>query len=318
MARQKSRARSDTKRKSRQKRFVWGYPLVIFLLLCVGVFLVAWTWRAVADDIIVTAKVPGPSVTAPAVITTPANGAHFMRVPVTIRGNCPTNAAYIEIFRNGLMSGSAICSGSTFQMSIDLFSGRNDLVAHVFNVTDDEGPVSSTVTIYYDKPQPTGHSTINPTTNPLLLRTDFLYKGYYIGQKVEWSLAINGGRLPYAISIDWGDGHNDVISRSSEGEFTIKHIYSHIGGYHNSYQITVKASDVAFDSAYLQFFVIVNQRNDSGLAGNIYSKTPPSLGNHWLWLAWPAYAFVLIMFFSFWLGEREELIILRKRRQLKH
>src|SRR6266550_3261904 len=100
------------------------------------------------------------------------------------------------------MSGSAICTGSRiFELQIDLFPGKNDLTAHSFNINDNEGPVSAITTVYYDIPAPSS----GQTPNPLILKTAFIYKGYYVNQEVDWPLEISGGNKPYAFNIDWGD-----------------------------------------------------------------------------------------------------------------
>src|SRR6266404_8980268 len=154
--------------KKSSKQLFLPYPLIIFLLLCVGAFLVNSTFRASAQDIKITAAIQGPPVTDPATITSPADGSHFSAVPIEVTGNCTTNAVYVEIFRNNVMSGSAICDGSsTFQLQIDLFPGKNDLTAHSFNINDNEGPVSAIVSVYYDVPQPQpGSSDSGQTANP--------------------------------------------------------------------------------------------------------------------------------------------------------
>ena len=310
--------------KQRKKLLFIPYPLVIFLMLCVGVYLTAWTFNAHADDIIVNAIVKGKAITAPAVITTPADGTHFVAVPITVDGTCPADAAYVEIFRNNVMAGSAICSGSsTFSLQIDLFAGQNKLEAHVFNITDDEGPVSAPVNVFYDvpkNPQP-GLQTSPPSSNknPLQLKTAFIYKGYYVKDEVRWPLEISGGTAPYALNVDWGDGKNSIISRKDAGQFDITHVYQHPGGFHGTYTIKAQASDGDGNYTYLEFFVIVNQRTSAGISNNIYSKGPPTLGglHEWVWLAWPIYLAVLLMVVAYKLGEREELIVLRRRHQLK-
>lgn len=330
MARPKTKKRAVRPKSGvRKRRHLFEYPLFVFLLLCTGVFLAAWTFRAAATDIIVTARIPGPPVTSPAVIDNPVNGDRFSAIPIPVNGTCPVNAAYVEIFRNGVMSGSAICEAdSTYQLSIDLFPGQNDLTAHVFNITDDEGPVSDVVTVYYDAPQPppppTSSGNKPPSSgsgynNPLILKTAFVYKGYYVGQPVEWPLQITGGSKPYVLHVDWGDKNIDVISRANDGEFKITHTYTKAAGAKGDYTVKVNASDSSGQTAYIQFFVIVNANQNSNIAGNIFSKPPPALSNSnkWLWLAWPAYVFVLIMAISYWLGEREEIIILRRQGLLK-
>jgi hypothetical protein len=54
-----------------------------------------------------------------------------------------------------------------------------------------------------------GTSRINPFT----IKTDFAYRGYKVGQSIEWTFEVSGGVPPYAINIDWGDGTNSLISQ---------------------------------------------------------------------------------------------------------
>lgn len=323
MPRQKAKKRAS--KTTKRKRFLFlPYPLVIFLFLLSGVYLVAWTFNAHADDIIVKAVIHGENIASPSVITSPSDGTHFTAVPVKVTGTCPTSAAYVEIFRNNSMSGSAMCSGSsTFEIMIDLFSGQNKLEAHVFNITDDEGPVSIAVTVYYDPPAPATPSlqTSPPAKNsdPFQIKTAFVYKGYYVNQEVQWPLEISGGTAPYALNVDWGDGQNSIISRKDAGQFDIAHTYKTPGGFHGNYTIKVQASDSEGNYSYLEFFVVVNSSTAAGVGGTIYSKGPPSLGglHQWVWAAWPIYGSLLLMVFSYMLGEREEFLLLRKRHQLK-
>jgi hypothetical protein len=330
MPRRKTAKKRPVKKK--KSRFSLPYPLVVFLLLCAGFFLVACTFGVSADDVLVTASIKAPPISSPAIITSPSSGAHFSAVPITVTGSCPPNAAYIELFRNGFMGGSAICSSSsTFEIQTDLFPGANELTAHSFNSTDDQGPVSDKVTVVYDVPQkpasqpggsvtttPPG-STPKPTGEPLTLKTAFVYKGYYVNQPVEWPIEIGGGTAPYAFNIDWGDNSNSVISRKEAGQFNITHTYTKPGDYRGNYKIKIQSSDFAGNYAYLEFFIIVNSKTDQNLIGSIYSKPPPSLGNlrSLLWVAWPAYVTTFLLLVSFKLGEREEFLILRRRGQLR-
>jgi hypothetical protein len=304
------------------------YPLILFMLLCSGVYLAANTLRSAADDIHVSAKVSGPAVIAPAGISSPVDGQHFSAVPVPVSGSCPLNAAYVEIFSNGVMKGAAICDGdSNFNLSVNLFAGSNNLTAHVFNITDDEGPVSAGVTVYYDVPAPPAQTGGQPAStpastpaaaSPLQLYTEFVYKGYYVGEEVQWPFRISGGSSPYTITIDWGDGVTSKQVQKTAGDFDITHIYERSGGEKGAFTIKVSATDSGGFSDSQQFFVIVLGRQGAVTSGNIFSKPPPNLGNSgWLWIAWPAYLVVLIMTFSFWLGEREELLLLKKKGRLR-
>jgi len=328
MSREKSVKRTK-KQIGRRRRLFLPYPLILFMLLSSGVYLAANTLRSVADDIHVSAKVSGPAVITPAVISSPVDGQHFSAVPVPVSGNCPLNAGYVEIFSNNVMKGTAICDGgSNFSLSINLFPGTNSLIAHAFNITDDEGPVSSAATVYYDAPPPPssqpsdGSKSVTPSkpaiSNPLQLYTEFVYKGYYVGDQVRWPFRISGGQAPYTVTVDWGDGATSTQSVKTAGDFDITHVYGRPGGEKGSFVVKVGAKDSAAASDSQQFFVIVVDKQGVVTSGSIFSKPPPSLNNSgWLWLAWPAYVIILIMTISFWLGEREELLILKKKDRLK-
>jgi hypothetical protein len=330
MARKSAGRRPVKKSKSRTKRAIFGYPLFVFLMLCAGVFLLTATFPGLADDVHITAKVSGPLVVNPAVITDPADGTHFSAIPINVGGTCPANAAYVEIFRNDVMSGSAICdTNQMFQLSTDLFPGANSLTAHVFNLTDDEGPVSDAVNVVYDAPQPSpptsggqpaGGSPKTPpaAASPLTVETEFVYKGYRLGDLVEWPLAVSGGRAPYTADVDWGDGSHTAYLRESAGAFTISHRYRRLPQSGNSFTIKVSVTDADGRRAFIQFFILVTSKASSAPAASIFNKPPPTISSrNWLWIAWPAYAGVSVMVISYWLGEREEMIILAKRGMLK-
>lgn len=332
MARQETNRRPVRKSTTRRGSGSLAYPLYLFLLLCAGVFLAAATIRASAIDLLVRAKVSAPLVTNKAVITSPLSGDHFTSKPIAITGTCPVNAGYVEIFDNGVMSGVAMCNvGGNFQLAVDLFLGQNTLVAHVFNITDDEGPVSDSVDVVYGVPLPpkTGDgqtstpggkkTTSRPQRQPALrLGTDFVFKGYRLGDMVVWPLRITGGQAPYVVAVDWGDKTHDRYNRPTDGAFEISHRYQSLPPEGKSYIIKVTASDAVGSSSFLQFFVIVTQDVSHGAQASIFSKPPPSLGGaNWLWYVWPAYLIILAMTLSYWLGEREELIILKRKGLLK-
>jgi hypothetical protein len=329
MARPKTRKRA-LKPVKRKKLLFIPYPLLVFLLLCVGVYLFAWTFNAHADDVIVNAIVKGKPVVEPPAITNIQSGQIFNAVPIYVSGTCPDNAAYVKIFRNGIYSGSAICENGKFDPVVDLFVGKNVITAKPYNVTDDEGPESELLTVYYQPPHPqTNLQTGQPVpvgstqkTEPLLLNTEFVYKGYFVGQEVQWPMEISGGTAPYALNVDWGDGQSSIISRKEYGKFFINHVYKQkSNSYKNQYIVKVQASDITGNYAYIQFFVIVNERSAAavGAGSSIYSKGPPTLGglHDWVWAAWPLYGALVMLVVAFKLGEHEELLLLKKKHHLK-
>lgn len=316
MTRKKTARRPIKKSKKSSKRVILGYPLFIFLLICAGVYLVVTTFNVNAASIFVTAKVHAPLVTSPATITSPVSGSYFASKPIIVKGDCPQNAAYVEIDRNQIMGGAAICNDNrNYQLSIDLLPGQNDLIARPFNITDDEGPASGVVSVLYIPPA-SGPAQSGEVL-PLMLRTNFVYRGYFVNQPLSWPISLSGGLGPYTIDVDWGDSLHDVTHHDAAGDFNIQHTYTSSGNYKNDFEITVTASDSDNQKTILQFFVIVNPKNSPMPAYNIYTKPPtPPLHRSWLALAWPAYSGVLLLTTVFWLGERQELLLLQKRHLL--
>lgn len=326
MAQKKKAARKKSKPTAhplkKASRLFLPYPLFVFLMLSVGVLLLSWTFNISAEDLKVRVKVPAPALTEPAVIESPADGTRFKEVPIKVTGSCPLDS-YVNIYRNNVFSGSALCSADkTFEISTDLFEGANELQVKAFNITDDEGPQSDPITVYYDAPKPPvepAPGTVSPppasqpSVPPLLIKSDFKYKGYFTGQLVRWPLEINGGSPPYAINVEWGDGETSLISLKEAGKFNIEHIYDKAGAEKGNYEVKISATDSAGRKTYFQFFIMVRDENAPVAPGG---TTGDSAGiadkREWLKFIWPAYGIVVLMAVSFWLGEREELIELRR------
>lgn len=343
MARQKSSYRSSKsspKRRSsvgakrlvskKKNRLLIPYPILGFTLLLIGVLLIGLTFKSqAADGYKVTAKVPAPLPTTPAVILSPANGQHFKTGLQTVSGTCPTDnypGNYVGIYRNNILSGTVLCGADNkFEVPVSLILGANELRAQIFNVTDDAGPPGLSVTVYFDPANATvPQDAQSLTIPPLLLKTDFKYLAYFVGQKVSWEMQIDGGEPSYAIKVEWGDGENSLVSRRNAGKFTIEHIYARPGSDpDNVYLIKVSAVDSGNREAYIQFFVRINPFN-SPVGGSTNNKTsatsnPTSsaISRQLLAVAWPAYGITALMVISFWFGEQEELFSLRKKGAIK-
>lgn len=326
----------------KKSRFILPWPVTVLILLAVGVLLVGWTFQAGAANLQVSAKVSAPLPTDPAIITSPSDGDRFSEIPITVEGTCPLDS-YVNIYTNNFYRGSVLCdSNGAFQLDVDLFPGANELRARVFNITDDEGPQSDPITVYYDLPVPPsppppsptpptppspsgGGSTTNPPANPpknpvatapFLIKTNFKYTGVSVGQKLQWKINVSGGTVPYALNIEWGDGENSVMSVKKAGALTIEHVYKSQGdGIKHTYNIKINGSDSVGRKAHLQLFVVVNPSKFGSIVANTIPPKPGS--DNWLLLAWPAYTVVVLMFISFWLGEKEEIIKLKKAGYLR-
>jgi hypothetical protein len=274
------------------------HPAMMLMVLIAGVLLGAWTFSASADsNVTVNGVIPAEPLTEPAVILKPKNNQHFNAKPITVSGSCPYKS-YIKLYRNNIFSGTALCgSGGGFTLETDLSNGANVLLAHIFNVTDQEGPLSDAVTVYFDSPK-----SIVPSVQPLSLSSDYRYQGYSPNQAASWTVKVIGGVAPFAFNVKWGDGNESNYVAKDNSDLVISHSYAKAG----SFNVKVSAADSANQTAFLQLTALVVNQHPSlittGSTGSIGS--PPS--RNWLWLAWPSYLFVLMLILSFWLGEREE------------
>lgn len=307
------------------------HPATMFGLLCTGVFIISWSYRAIADSYTVSAKVPAPALTEGAVITSPTNGTTFNNPSIQVIGTCPANS-YIKVYDNNTFGGVVFCaSDGTFQIRLDLYEGQNTLLAQDYNQTDDQGPVTPPVNVTYTPPvknpttpptsgQTTGNTGTQPAgTPPLLLTSDYHYQAYAVGGDYIGTLEIEGGTAPYTANIQWGDGQSSHLPFTAAGPHTIRHRYKKVG----YYAIMVTVTDHNGFKRFLQLATrIVNNRSigdiNSTLPYDTASASPqPSFFANflsgtklWLLIAWPSFLLVAAMAFSFWLGERQEFHLL--------
>ncbi len=235
----KIRYKSTIKRRRPAHKKVLLHPSTIIVLLIFGGWLILSSLHVSAASYLVTAIVPAPLPTGPAIITNPVDQDSFNYQPITVSGTCPT-PTYVELFDNNGFGGVVNCaSDGTFSLQIQLVIGTNVLSAEVFNITDQEGPTSPTVTVYYNPVTPTTTTTtptitkqpttikpIPPTGNlAFVLRSSYHYQVFSTGKLVQLPVTIIGGSAPYGITVTWGDGQLSTIVRSNAGLFQISHTY---------------------------------------------------------------------------------------------
>lgn len=255
-----------------------------------------------ADESVgVEGRISSPPPTQAATIVAPANGQVFTNIPITVTGSCPANTI-IKIFSNDVFVGSATCDNGSYSLQISLFSGRNDLVAKVFDALDQEGPPSPTVSISFNDPQFAQFGT------QVLLTSQYARRATDPNVTMEWPIIISSGVGPYAISVDWGDGTPvELVSQPFAGVITLRHAYREPG----VYKVIFKVADRNGSSSFLQVITIVNGPGGTnrtvGDSGNqtVITKTRV------LWE--PALALLMLCILTFWLGRKYELVSLRKR-----
>ncbi len=254
-----------------------------------------------------TGTISSPPPNQGATISTPTNGQNFTSVPVPVRGLCPTGLL-VKLFKNNVFAGSVQCENGTFEISVDLFTGTNELVARVFDDLDQPGPDSAIVTVSFIDNRTGAGSRPTITSN-------FAKRGANPGQTLTWPIIISGGSGPYAISVDWGDGTSaDLLSQPFPGAYDLSHIYDSAG----VYNIIIKVSDSNGATAFLQVVGIANgplsQTNADGSPIGSEDSTVAFISSgpaKIVW--WPATITVPFIISTFWLGKKYMLRVMKKR-----
>lgn len=244
-----------------------------------------------------------PPPTTGATITIPGSGASFATATTTVGGICP-DGLLVQVYNNGAMVGSVQCKGGSFSLQITLFRGTNEISAIVFDNLDQAGPTSNIVTVNYNDTDFTAFGAL------ITLTSNYGRKAASPGTTLTWPLQLAGGTGPYAFSVDWGDGKPaDLKSQPLAGNIDINHVYSKSG----IYRVTVKVTDVNGVSAFLQL-VAISKGNISPTSGDdAKNAKQASTVTKVLWL--PAAASLVLLFPTFWLGRRSELVSLHKKLQ---
>lgn len=277
-------------RKKQLGRLSFGAILVVLLCL-LFTFLPSYIAYAAnqteSGQVTVSGRVPGPPPDTPPTIDSPTDGTTFEQKNIEVKGSCVVDLI-VKVFRNNIFAGSAICQpDETYSLFIDLYEGRNDLIARQYDDLNQSSPDSDTITVYYVPPaaQPTlpespapskptpGRSSPGAPPAPgvaefqLIINYDYTQQGVFTNQPFRFPIQFMGGTSPYAISIDWGDDKTNVYSRQNSDKFTTDHIYRATG-----YKIVIiRVSDSKGNQAYLQFVVLVSGI-DSPFIAQLFGK----------------------------------------------
>lgn len=234
-----------------------------------------------------------------ATITTPSNGARFTSTPIRVAGLC-SNGHLVKIFNNNVFVGSTLCSGGSYSLQIDLFGGGNQLVARIYDALDQAGPDSNTVNVTFNDAQYAQFG------ERVVITSVDARRGAYPGDVLAWRLVLSGGRAPYAVSVDWGDGSSPSLqSRASAGSFSAEHTYTNAG----VYTVIVRATDSNGVTAFLQLVAVANGATQADAAT---TKDSASTTERTSVIWWPMLLIVPLLLVAFWAGRRHELYVLRK------
>lgn len=238
-----------------------------------------------------------------AVISVPGSGSSFTTSPTTVSGTCPSGLL-VEVYDNGVMVGSVICTNGSFTVQVTLFAGQNDFTATDFDDLDQTGPATNTVTVSYTNATYTAFGAL------ITLTSNYGRRAASPGVQLTWPLLLSGGAGPYAFSIDWGDGSPaDLKSQALAGVVNIAHAYQKAGVYH----VTVKVTDANGVTAFLQLVAVANGQVSGPNTTPSSTKAAAVVPAKVLWIP-TAVAFALL-FPTFWLGRHSQLVKLHKQLQ---
>lgn len=247
----------------------------------------------------VEGRIPSDPPSEAPVITVPSSGQNFTQTPITVAGLC-ARGYLVEVFKNGVFAGSVQCSDGSFSLQIDLFDGRNDIIARLYDALNQAGPDSNTITVNFNSALPGSGPKVS-------IATSFAKRGAVPGSTLTWPLSLSGGTGPYAVSVDWGDKSTpDLISRPGTGDFVIEHVYTQAG----TYNVVIKVTDANGETSYLQVVGVGNgpiQQTTSDQNNSQTVKTEKTI----LW--WPFLLTLLLTGVAFWLGQRHQLQVIRDR-----
>lgn len=242
-------------------------------------------------------KISAPPPSSAPTISSPSAGQTFTQMPITVSGLC--NSQIVKIFANNVFVGSAQCISGSYQLQVDLFADQNDLIARQYDALDQQSPDSNTVSVNFVSAQFAQFGTL------LALTSVYARKGADPGQELTWPIVVSGGKIPYAVSVDWGDGKPaELLSLNALGEFEIHHTYNTAG----TYPVLIKATDANGTGAFLQLVGVANgQVTGSSLA----SKNQPNIIEKTTVLWWPLIVMLILMIIAFFLGRKQMLASIR-------
>lgn len=274
---------------------------------------------ASADNYTITATVPGDTLTAPAVITSPSDGVVVNDPNITVRGTCQmvNSGTYVTIMRGADSLGTAQCqSDSTFSLGLTLLLGDNTLKTTEVTGSNGSGPDGADITVTYvippvpPPPVSGGATTPAPTipqasagTPPVLAikpeGPTFVQRS--TDKLISLVFVVENGATPYTIEADWGDGKIDTVQQTSAGIVRLQHLYTTAG----AFAITLRAIDAKGQKATFQYVALVQ----APLALSTPAIVPPSVSysetfrsltliSRAVWIAYGLISFAVI---SLWL-----------------
>lgn len=278
---------------------------VILVLAAVLMGYVQWNFQQIvsADAYIVTATVPAPVPSTPAVIIQPAEGTITHNPDIIVGGTCPVEspAVSVVIYSNGTLLGSIPCGASgNFTIQVTIFAGSNQLTARTLTITGDYGPTGTPVNVTFSPSSTTGGDLtgtpgIHPATAPLTIHSDKEYLVFGPSVPAEWVGTISGGQPPYTVNVNWGD-HVVSVEKNLGTE---THRFSHLYTSMLPHVIRVTSTDAANNKATATYAALTSYVAPT--IGNVF-RSGNGANLQTMVGAYGAYVLVLSSFGGLWIG----------------
>jgi len=231
----------------------------VLACLIILTFLVIQAVPTLADSYEVTAKVPAPLPVDLPIVTTPGNNSEQQSQTVTIIGTCPVivPALIVVLERNAQTIGSGSCaSNGVFRIIVGLVLGVNVIYPKFMTITGESGGFGSALTMTYAQTE-TAQNTPTQTAEPLLtarpannqatgtlkLIFDYDFVTYNTIQKTNLTAGISGGKKPFVLTIEWGDGSSKKYNLNDDKVPELSHQYKSVSAEPMKLRITLTDAD---------------------------------------------------------------------------
>lgn len=125
-----------------------------------------------------------------------------------------------------------------------------------------------------------------------------IHRNVFVGETLSLPVMIQGGFVPYALSVEWGDGEDDLVAIVDNKKRILQHVYS-TGGFR---EIKLRTTDSSGASAIIQTVVSVNG-NAAGAPVSRIDKVVENAKSVWIDAPVPLYIAAVTLALGFWVGD---------------
>lgn len=154
-------------------------------------------------------------------------------------------------------------------------------------------------------PQPSVHPCFDTTKtdglNPIgpTIVVSCITRSIFTGDTINLPVRVIGGTAPYALSIDWGDGINDLNTVLNSDTHNYQHSYKTAG----IINLSLKTTDAKGLTSFLQTVVQVNGTPAGSSSAPGIGSIVSGIGSLWTEAPVPLYVAAVTLVLGFWVGD---------------